>query len=91
VQLWSPKSEADKHGVVLNNAGRLVAGEENENLERLEFPGGIYFYYPAGEGATPEEKMSGQALSPERLRQIEEAVKNQVLKRITIFMPKGYD
>ncbi len=91
VQLWSPKSETDKHGVVLNNAGRLVAGEGNENLERLEFPDGIYFYYPAGEGATPEEQMSGKALSPERLRQIEEsakeAAKNQVIKRITIFMP----
>jgi hypothetical protein len=93
VQLWSPKSETDKHGVVLNNAGRLVAGEGNENLERLEFPGGIYFYYPAGEGATPEEQISGKALSPERLRQIEEsakeAAKNQVIKRITIFIPNG--
>lgn len=91
VRLWSPKSETDKHGVVLNNAGRLVAGEGNENLERLEFPGGIYFYYPAGEGATSEEQMSGKALSPERLRQIEEsakeAAKNQVIKRITIFIP----
>jgi hypothetical protein len=71
----------------------LVAGEGNENLNRLEFPGGIYFYYPAGEGATPEEQLSGKALSPERLRQIEEsakeAAKNQVIKRITIFMPNG--
>jgi hypothetical protein len=93
VQLWAPKSEAEKHGVVLNNAGRLVAGEGNENLERLEFPGGIYFYYPAGAGATPEEEVSGRALSPERLSEIEasakKAAKNAVIKRMTIFIPNG--
>jgi hypothetical protein len=91
VRLWSPKSDAYKHGEALNNAGQLVAGEGNENLDRFEFPGGIYFYYPAGKGATPEEAMSGRALSPERLREIEEsakdAAKNPVIKRMTIFMP----
>lgn len=93
VQLWSPKCDAYKHGVELNRAGQLVPGESygNENLGRLEFAGGIYFYYPRGEGATAQEEMSGRALSPERLRDIEEsekgAAKNAVIKRITIFMP----
>ena len=57
----------------------------------MNLQGGIYFYYPEGEGATAQEEMSGRALPPERLREIEEsakeAAKNAVIKRITIFMP----
>ena len=93
VQLWSPISDAYKHGAELKNAGELVAGASytGESLGRLEFSGGIYFYYPEGEGATAQEEMSGRALSPERLREIEEsakdAAKNAVIKRITIFTP----
>jgi len=93
VGLWSPKSDAYKHGPPLNNPGKLVAGENyrNEKLDRLEFPGGIYFYFPAGAGATAEEEMSGRPLPPERLREIEEsakkAAKDATIRRITIFIP----
>jgi hypothetical protein len=91
VKLWAPKSAADQHGTALNRPGQQVAGERDDGLDRLEYTGGIYFYYPAGEGPTPQEQMSGQALSPERLREIEasakEAAKNAVIKRMTIFVP----
>jgi len=93
VSLWSPKSDLYKHGSPLSNPGKLVAGENyrNEKLDRLEFPGGIYFYFPAGAGATAEEEMSGRPLPPERLREIEEsakkAAKDATIRRITIFIP----
>ncbi len=93
VKLWAPITEAARHGTSLNNSGEFVAGEAyaNESLDRLEFPFGIYFYYPAGAGATREEMMSGRPLSPERLREIEasakQAAKDLTIKRMTIFRP----
>lgn len=93
VQLWAPVVSAYQHGIPLNNAGVLVAGEgyTGENLDRIEFPNGIYFYYPTGEGPTAEEIRSGRPLSPERLREIEasakQAASNASIQRITIFMP----
>jgi hypothetical protein len=93
VQLWSPITDATRHGVGLNRAGQLVAGEgyTTDELNRIEFPGGIYFYYPAGAGATAAEITSGRPLSPERLREIEASAKqaatDATIKRITIFAP----
>ncbi len=92
VKLGSPIFEATKHGASQSNPGHFVAGEsDTNNLDRLEFPGGIYFYYPAGEQPLPEEIMSGQPLSPERLQQLKEsakeAAKDPGIRRITIFAP----
>lgn len=95
VQLWSPVSDVYRlHGKPKSRAGQIVAGETyTENLERVEFPSGIYFYYFKGEGPTSDEVMSGNALSPERLREIEESAnkagKNPVVKRMTIFIPSN--
>jgi hypothetical protein len=91
VNLGSPLLSVLQHGVPVENAGRFVAGEGTTNLERVEFPNGIYFYYDAGEQPTAREIMSGQPLSPERQEELkasaEEASKNIVVKRMTIFMP----
>lgn len=92
VRLGSPVSETSKHGPPVNRAGQLVVGESAENFERIEHAGGIYFYYDGGSGPSGEEIRSGQPLSPERLREIDEsrkaAAKNQTVKRITIFVPE---
>jgi hypothetical protein len=91
VTLWSPLVKALQHGVPVEKAGRLVTGESAANLERVEFPDGIYFYYDAGEQPTAREILSGQPLSLERQAALkasaEEAAKNAVVKRMTIFMP----
>lgn len=94
VRLGMPILEARKHGPAVQQPGHLVPRDEysEEPLERVEFLGGIYFYYPTGAGPTPRELQSNQPLSPERLREIEasakEAAKDLSIKRITIFQPQ---
>jgi hypothetical protein len=92
VQLWMPITEMARHGEQVRRPGQLVPGESEEPppLDRMEFPGGIYFYYPTGARPTAEELMSGRPLSPERLRELEasakEATKDLTIKRMTIFL-----
>ncbi len=92
VQLWAPIIDSLKHGKPSNGPGEFVAGDAfTDNHDRFDFPSGIYFYYPAGEGPTSAEMQSGAPLSPERQKQIQEsanaAAKNPIIKRITIFIP----
>lgn len=92
VRLGSPIGETSKHGPPISRAGQLVVAESAENSERIEFAGGIYFYYDGGKGPTGDEIRSGLPMSPERLREIEssrsEAAKNRIVERITIFVPE---
>jgi hypothetical protein len=93
VQLWSPIGDAYQHGLNQIKPGQLVTGEWAANdLARLEFPEGIYFYYDAGEQPTEREITSAAPLSAERQLELEqsaeEAAKNAVVKRITIFIPE---
>lgn len=96
VQLWSPAGDIGRlHGKSISRAGQMVAGEAfTGNFERVEFPSGIYFYYFRGTGPTAGEVTSGNALPPERLREIQEsankAAENAVVKRMTVFIPDRF-
>jgi hypothetical protein len=93
VQLWSPIANAYQHGLNQIKPGQFVTGEWATNdLARIEFPEGIYFYYDAGEQPTEREITSAAPLSTKRQLELEqsaeEAAKNAVIKRITIFIPE---
>lgn len=94
IRLGMPILEARKHGPAVQRPGQLVPRDEyaEEPLERVEFLGGLYVYYPTGAGPIARELQSNQPLSPERLREIDasakEAAKDLTIKRITIFQPQ---
>lgn len=91
VGLWSRLDDAvAAHGEPVNNAGRLVAGERPDALERAEFETGLYVYYRHGLQPTAVEVRSGRPLSPERLRELEAskaADSLRVIRRMAIFIP----
>lgn len=91
VKLLSPLLSVYQHGVSVDHPGRFVTGEA-DNLERVEFSDGIYFYYFGGEQPTAREILSGQPLSAEKLAELEqsarEALENLTVRRMTIFMPE---
>lgn len=91
VGLWSRLDDViAAHGEPVTNAGRLVAGQGPDALERAEFDVGLYVYYRDGMQPTAAEMRSGRPLSTERLRELQAskaADSLRVIRRMAIFIP----